>query len=255
MDNEDVEMEDVTLPSTNHSTIPSIPEPPLPTEVDRDEDGIGIIRAVWALPTKPTDVASFLARWPPSRTPITYAHWISVSRKGSVEKKTRNIEGLMQDWEILKQHATEFQAQMRGTGNPVGDEKHQHQPRAINPIVTPERLHELAVAHGVVSGKWLVYMKPHQVDEIWSRIVTAVVVNAPPAVNASAKVSPAKPGEPHVICVYVEDYSDTAEVERVRGILRKAGVTWKIKFKTDAYTYFGIYKENEWNIRPSIYYA
>ncbi|KAG5633427.1 hypothetical protein H0H81_007873, partial [Sphagnurus paluster] len=125
----------------------------------------------------------------------------------------------------------------------------------VNAVVTVNALDALALAHGVLSGKWMVYAKPHQVDDLWSRIATAVVANAPSGTGARAKVSPARPDEPHVVCVYVEDYSDPQEVARVREALRRAGVRWKIGFKPDVYTHLGIYKGNGWGIRPSRYFA
>ncbi|KAF8067000.1 translation initiation factor eIF 4e-like domain-containing protein [Lyophyllum atratum] len=218
----DYDMEEVDSSYPCKST-PAPIAAPLPTELVHDGSS-SLILAVWDLDTKPGDVASFLARWPPSRTPGTYATWIAA------DKGPHPTPGKPQDLEGSQQ--------AQGNG-----------------IVTVETLDALAQAHGVLSGKWLVYADPHQVDDLWSRIVTAVVASAPSGTGGRAKVSPARPDEPHVVCVYVEDYSDGAEVGRVRDALRRAGVRWRIGFKPDVYTHLGIYKGNEWRIRPSRYLA
>lgn len=236
--------DDYDMEDTSPSSHPPAPvAAPLPSEVVHDGSS-ALIVAVWDEHPNPIEVASYLARWPPSRTLSTYAAWIAVERgPQSNAHKSQDIAGLAREWETLKQRAAPFavgEPGIEGQGNPV---------------VTIEALDALALAYGVLSGKWLIYAKPHKIDDLWSRIVTAVIANAPAGVGARAKVSPAHPGEPHVVCVYVEDYSNEAEVNRVREALRKVGVRWKIGFKPDIYTHLGIYKTNEWRIRPSRYFA
>lgn len=48
----------------------------------------------------------------------------------------------------------------------------------------------------------------------------------------------------HVICVYVDGFSDVAEVKKLREDLRKIGVVKKIGFKLDAYSHLEIYTRN-----------
>ncbi|GLB41330.1 putative chromosome 11 open reading frame 68 [Lyophyllum shimeji] len=221
---------------------------PLPSELVHDGSS-SLILALWDSTTKPADVASFLARWPPSRN--TYASWIAADRGPHPTPATpQDVEGLTRDWAVLKERAA-AEAQSQGNVQRNGTE----QGPGAQGMVTVEALDALAEAHGVLTGKWMIYAQPHQVDDLWSRIVTAVVANAPLGIGGRAKVSPARPEEPHVVCVYVEDYSDGAEVGRVRDALRRAGVRWRIGFKPDVYTHLGIYKGNEWMIRPSRYLA
>ncbi|KAK9804280.1 hypothetical protein WJX72_004441 [[Myrmecia] bisecta] len=55
----------------------------------------------------------------------------------------------------------------------------------------------------------------------------------------AAKVSPKNPGggdQTHVICVYTNDFTDVAEVTRVREELRKLGFKIKLHYKPDVYT-------------------
>ncbi|KAG6886849.1 hypothetical protein C0992_002029 [Termitomyces sp. T32_za158] len=245
MMDDDYDMED-TSPSSHPPPVAA----PLSSEVVHDGSS-ALIVTVWDEHPKPREVASYLARWPPSRTPVTFAAWIAVERgPQSNPQKAQDIAGLSRDWETLKERAAASAVVQQGV-----EGQSALQCSTVNPIVTVEALDALALAHGVLSGKWLIYAEPHKIDDLWSRIVTAVIANAPAGVGARAKVSPARPGEPHVVCVYVEDYSNEAEVGRVREALRRVGVHWKIGFKPDIYTHLGIYKANVWKIRPSRYFA
>ncbi|GAB9476198.1 hypothetical protein Gpo141_00013267 [Globisporangium polare] len=78
--------------------------------------------------------------------------------------------------------------------------------------------------------------------------------------GCAAKVSPNDPGasgkDPaHLVCVCVDDFTDQADVWRVRESLRDMGFTRRLAFKADAYTHVGIYSGNERGISPSIYNA
>ncbi|KAG6850184.1 hypothetical protein C0991_010684 [Blastosporella zonata] len=253
MDDGDYDMEDVSSATNGLGRVRAPVAAPLQTDLVYD-GSTALIVAVWDENPKAGQVASYLTRWPPSRTPVTYAAWIAVQRGPRHNpEKPRDIVGLEKEWEILKARAA-AQSVEQGAAQAsasVGEQGTQQG----NAVVTVEVLDALAHAHGMLSGKWLIYAKPHQIDDLWSRIVTAVIANAPAGTGASAKVSPAREGEPHVICVYVDDYSDAEKVGRVRDALRRVGVRWRIGFKPDIYTHLGIYKENEWRIRPSRYFA
>jgi len=118
--------------------------------------------------------------------------------------------------------------------------------------VTVEEIDRIAVAHGVLSGKWMIYTDTRRVDHLWKKVVRLLCVDLK---RGSVKVSPKKEeGDSHVICVYVDDYSNMEEVDWLRDALRRtAGVFWKIGFKPDAYTHLGIYAKNPWGVRPSRY--
>lgn len=58
----------------------------------------------------------------------------------------------------------------------------------------------------------------------------------------------------HVISVYVDDFSDVAEVKKLREDLREIGVTKKIGFELDAHSHLGIYARNVWGISPIRYF-
>ncbi|CAA7263645.1 unnamed protein product [Cyclocybe aegerita] len=89
--------------------------------------------------------------------------------------------------------------------------------------VTVDTVDQISKTNNVVTGKWM----------------------------GVVKVSTCKEGEKHVICIYVNDYTNKPEVDALRKGLRSLGVKWRIGFKTDAYTHLNIYKDNPWNLRPS----
>ena len=66
-------------------------------------------------------------------------------------------------------------------------------------------------------GKWMIFSPPSEVDEIWSKIVTALWDGK---LGTSAKVSGISedPSKSHVICVYVDPFWEVKEVERVLAV-------------------------------------
>lgn len=95
------------------------------------------------------------------------------------------------------------------------------------------------------SGKWLIFVDPEDVDEVWAKIKRAVEEGR---LGDSAKVSTGKPN-PHatsrqrVICVYTYDWTDEKDVKRIREELRKLGITSKIPYKADQDTIEGKYRK------------
>lgn len=119
-----------------------------------------------------------------------------------------------------------------------------------NSKVSPESLDEISKANNVMTGKWMVFVESSKVDMLWGKIVYLVCMERQ---RGFVKVSTYQEGEGHVICVYVDDYTNKEEVKELRRALRSLGVKWRIGFKTDAYTHLNIYKENAWDLRPSRY--
>lgn len=98
---------------------------------------------------------------------------------------------------------------------------------------------------GEHTGKWLIFIERAKVDGWWIDISNAVGAGQ---LGHAAQVSTARPNpvsrDPsmHVICVYSYDHRDVDDVLRVRNVLRKMGVTWKIGYKTNAATRAGKYQ-------------
>lgn len=193
-------------------------------------------KPVWvAKPSCPEDLGSnwtdenstqkrlvhFLARWPPSKTPAEYGPWITAFR-GGMNSATPNLEGL----------AADFQSLLSGDN------------------VKVDTLDQIAKTNNVLLGKWMVFVEPSKIDMLWGKILYYLCMERK---KGMAKVSTFKEDEKHVIYIYVDDYTDKAEVTALRKALKGVGVKWKIGFKPDAYTHLNIYKENPWKIRPSRY--
>jgi len=97
----------------------------------------------------------------------------------------------------------------------------------------------------VRSGKWLLFVKRENVDEVWAMIKKAVEEGklGDSAKVATAKASPLREdAETHVICIYTYDWRDREDVTRIRRQLRKLGVSQKIPYKTDEDTLAGKYR-------------
>ena len=93
------------------------------------------------------------------------------------------------------------------------------------------------------AGKWLVFLPPEDVDEIWRRIRDLTWEGE---LGISAKVSTAKPDpdardERKVIYVYTADWEDEPDVMRVREELRRIGINDRIGYKRNIETFKGEY--------------
>lgn len=95
------------------------------------------------------------------------------------------------------------------------------------------------------AGKWLIFCDIADVDTIWKKVRDATVSGD---LGISAKVSTARPNpdsrdDRKVIYVYTRDWSDEADVMRVREHLRALGVTDRIGYKRNLETFAGEYSE------------
>jgi hypothetical protein len=88
------------------------------------------------------------------------------------------------------------------------------------------------------SGKWLIFCKPEEIDEIWSKVKCAVAAGN---LGKTAKGSTRKgfKGSDYVICVYTHDWKDEDSVLFIRQGLRDIGITKPIPYKTDTDTLAG----------------
>ena len=56
-----------------------------------------------------------------------------------------------------------------------------------------------------------------------------------------------------MICVYNPNYQDVAQVMRVENLIRSAGITNDLLYKPDIFSALGIYRNNQWGFRATIY--
>jgi len=117
---------------------------------------------------------------------------------------------------------------------------------------TTADLDKLAQQFNELTGKWMIFAPPGQINALWSRIATATHAGT---LGISAKVSPENDSGSHVICIHTQDYTDEIDVDRVRGGLRRLGVKWRIGYKPDIYTHCRVYMGNSWGIMPTRYHT
>lgn len=100
----------------------------------------------------------------------------------------------------------------------------------------------------------MLFPQRRHVDYVWRRIACATVSGY---LGTSAKVSPMDPStgdrEPtHLVCVYVDDFTNARDVRRVHSFLRCMGFTQRLDFKADVYTHVGIYRGNVYGISTAL---
>lgn len=100
-----------------------------------------------------------------------------------------------------------------------------------------------ALEETFVSGKWLVFPSPDAVDDVWAGVVGDVADGAFwDAKVATATCYEELDHENYVVCVYLPNYFDREDVDRVRERLRSEhGIDDELRFKPDVYTTKGIY--------------
>ena len=165
----------------------------------------------------------------PSKTMRSEARWISAHNPESINRQSVNIEDpeiggdVSCTWDVICAKG---------------------QPTLLD-------IDKLAEQFNILSGKWLMFLSPEKVDNLWERIAESTRAGT---MGDSARVSTREEGDPvHVICVYNSDYRSEKEVMRIRDELRRLGVKARISYKPEIYTCCGIYVHNQWGIPASRY--
>ena len=98
--------------------------------------------------------------------------------------------------------------------------------------------------HSENGGKWLIFVPIGRIDNVWSKIKLATEVGKLGEMSkvATAKTNPnAANSNAKVICVYTYDWTDEADVMRIRYELHQLGIIRKIPYKADEDTESGKY--------------
>lgn len=114
-----------------------------------------------------------------------------------------------------------------------------HIPQAVQEALW-KKVYESAIKSGAVCGKWLMFVEKLMVDQTWQKIAKAVGEGR---LGCSAMVTPCSelgPDGRALICVYVSDFTDRADVRRVLVGLKKLGLFVQNGFKADALTSAGL---------------
>ncbi|KAK3936897.1 hypothetical protein QBC46DRAFT_394011 [Diplogelasinospora grovesii] len=120
-------------------------------------------------------------------------------------------------------------------------------------------LRALAVRCNVVAGKWMLFVDSSsaEVDSVWEAVARATANNE---LGIGAKVEPCSLAviKERLVVVYTRDFRDIDDIGRVLEKLRELGLVRfnsgkQIYYKSDAWTELGIYGNNEWGIKASMY--
>lgn len=174
---------------------------------------------------------AWLEKYPPSEVSREDGiGWISVLARNSYEDDPPDTRGLQIAWEEMK---------------------------AGNMPISYENITHLALGYNVTVGKWLFHVDSgYKVDLLWRLVATNLVYGTLGNFACSAKVSPVNPAEEryrHVVCIYNRNFTNEAEVLALENEIRLSGIKRQMKYKPDVYTCCGVYVNNPWNLRPTIF--
>ncbi|GAT24572.1 hypothetical protein RIB2604_01804020 [Aspergillus luchuensis] len=252
------------------SEPPSTPIPTHDFDVPFSSTDTTPIRHNRPSPNEP--ISSFLARLRPSSTLSTSptGSWIYISSY-SYQHPQADIKKLVKDGTAeLRAHEDKIS---QVCAEHAKKPKKTQTPAALTRELTKHRvdlersLFALARETGVVLGKWMLFISPAKVDEVWGVVAEATAkgelgFGAKVATAAVADVAAAPSGDggsnkTRLICIYTKDYEDRADVERV---LRKMAELELVDlegrpvyYKCDAYTHLDIKGGNVWGLRASMY--
>ncbi|KAK8720788.1 hypothetical protein OTU49_013103 [Cherax quadricarinatus] len=174
-------------------------------------------------------VSAWLEEWAPSRvTKDDGIEWIWVRgyNVDDTEKSVCDVENLLEAWNTLEESGRQ---------------------------VNLQEISKLAKMFSVTSGKWMVHADVGgKADFFWKLIVKGIVGGQIP--SNTAKISAVSPDErKQVICVYNSDFTNKQEVCLLEKGIRNIGLKCGLSYKPDVYTHIGIYRNNRWNLCPTIY--
>lgn len=208
-------------------------------------------------------VPEFLSRLPPFQTKLAdLGPWIFISNPTYCHIVTsEDIQG-------LKEGGAEL---LRAFNNAKADIESRlaTKPQAVvsrNVNIARKQLERdiltLAREKGVISGKWMLFPPPQDVNRVWSLVAQAT---ADGELGQAAKVATddgSGDKGARLICAYNEDYADQAGVRKsLEGLVRMGLVGGHepvkmdrgIYYKADAFTYLDIFSGNQWGLKPSMY--
>ncbi|KAJ4388162.1 hypothetical protein N0V93_008769 [Gnomoniopsis smithogilvyi] len=120
----------------------------------------------------------------------------------------------------------------------------------------------LAKVLKVATGKWMLFIEPAYVNDVWATVARATVKNE---LGIAAKVAPREERgskKERLICIYTYDFSDKDDVGRVLARMKQLDLVrtgpgrrpiyYKAEFQ-DAYTHLGIAGGNPWGLKASLY--
>lgn len=210
-------------------------------------------------PAEPVD--KFLARARPTTTPSTRGDWI-YAQDPAYTQLNDSLEqerfAIREGSELLMQFEMQLhqpRLPLSLSANPIsfifGDASATTQSPLTRSTVE-SKLYAIAEKHGFVSGKWLLFPAPRNVDAVWAKIARATFERR---LGTAAKVATNKgTGSTYVICVYCRDFTDREDVGRVLRVLREDLGLTPVAFKSDLFTMLHLTGDrNRWGLKTSRY--
>ena len=118
----------------------------------------------------------------------------------------------------------------------------------------------LARETNCISGKWMLFPSPSDVNSAWSLVTHATVAGE---LGHAAKVATDDGTQnTRLICIYTPDFSDKGDIKRVlerllaMGLCNKNGAIGEgkaIYYKADAYTYLELMGGNEFGLKATLF--
>ena len=148
-------------------------------------------------------------------------------------------------------YLTSFSAAAAAAARAAGESQVELGRRALG------ELHEIARRNRITCGKWMLFFDAERVDAAWEAIATATERGelGDTSKVATSNSSYANNGTSHLVCVYVQDFADRAQVARVLRRLGELGFRGQrpLQFKTDYMTYLDLYAHNDYHIPVCLY--
>ncbi|KAL2263311.1 hypothetical protein VTK26DRAFT_7294 [Humicola hyalothermophila] len=206
-------------------------------------------------------ISSFLSRLPPATTDWRPGHdwiWVANPYQPPHERPDQALTCFLKGGRERLAHFSDFEQ----TASAAAAASRSATARAIvSQDVDKERreavadLQRLAVACGVLTGKWMLFPEPGNVNEVWGKVARAT---AGGELGVGAKVATrVDPEKARLICIYTRDFRDKDDVARVLNRMRELELVRpgerQIYYKTDAWTHLDIYGGNGWGIAASMY--
>ncbi|KAG8162633.1 hypothetical protein KVR01_007111 [Diaporthe batatas] len=218
-------------------------------------------------------MSDFLARLPPATTDVTLSiPWIYVANPfipregGGVEEApvepgaqlSTFIEGGGERLQLFGDFLRTVDEKKRAAGagrlsTAMSRQAAAEREGCVNDILM------LARVMKVRTGKWMLFVEPNSVNEVWASVAQATARNE---LGIAAKVAPREErgsARERLVCIYTHDFRDKDDIARVLHRLRQLELVRDraggkpIYYKADAFTYLGIGSGNPWGLRASLY--
>lgn len=205
------------------------------------ERAVVFTRRVADSSSEDSEFARFLDVLPPSKTSCGDAAWIHCSTKPHLHYTT------MADEKRILQAVEYFEDILV--------------PSVTQRSIKASDIDIVAKKFNLMHGKWMIFPTSEEVDRVWAVLAHHLFdkgLHTCSEIKVSTKSSA---DDKHVLLAYTENYSDKNDAcsvaEAIKKALQDAGMKdmqdKRMLYKADVYTHLGIYRNNEYSLKPTIY--